>query len=50
MDSVARDIIKAEDIVDYTHKIDFAERFARQLAGAISRTTIGAALRAPQVR
>ena len=50
MDSVARDIIKAEDIVDYTHKIDFAERFARQLAGAISRTTSGAALRAPQVR
>ncbi|MBQ6655669.1 MAG: S49 family peptidase [Ottowia sp.] len=50
MESVARDIVKAEDIVDYTHKIDFAERFARQLAGAISRTTIGTALRAPQVR
>ena len=44
------DKLADEDIVDYTHKIDFAERFARQLAGAISRTTIGAALRAPQVR
>ena len=49
MDSVARDIVKAEDIVDYTHKPDLAERLTRQLTGAISRTAVGA-LRAPQVR
>lgn len=52
MDSVARDIVKAEDIVDYTHKVDFAERLARELAGAVSHAAIGATttLRAPQVR
>ena len=49
VDSVARDIVKAEDIVDYTHKPDLAERLTRQLTGAISRTAVGA-LRAPQVR
>ena len=49
MDSVARDIVKAEDIVDYTHKPDLAERLTRQLTGAISRTAVGA-LRTVQVR
>ena len=52
MDSVARDIVKAEDIVEYTHKPDLAERLTRELAGAFSHAAVGAAaaLRAPQVR
>ena len=50
VDSVARDIVKAEDIVDYTHKPDLAERLTRELAGAFSHAAVGAALRAPQVR
>ena len=51
-DSVARDVVKAEKIVDYTHKIDFAERLARQLAESISHASVGAAaaLRTPQLQ
>jgi protease-4 len=37
LDYVARDVIKAEDIVDYTQKENLAEKFARRLgAGAMS--------------
>jgi protease-4 len=37
LDSVARDVIKAEDIVDYTQKESFTEKFARRFgAGAAS--------------
>ena len=42
-------LLLAEDIVDYTHKPDLAERLTRQLTGAISRTAVGA-LRTVQVR
>ena len=35
LDSVARDVIKAEDVVDYTQKENLAEKFARRFgAGA----------------
>jgi protease-4 len=35
LESVARDVVKAEDIVDYSQKENFAERFARRFgAGA----------------
>ena len=37
LDSVARDVIKAEDIVDYTQKENIAEKFARRFgAGAMN--------------
>ncbi len=37
LDSVARDVIKADDIVDYTERENLAEKFARRLgAGATS--------------
>ncbi len=44
VDSVARDVIKAEDIRDYTVKQNFAEKFAKQFgtemaAGAMSALT-----------
>jgi protease IV len=48
VDSVARDVIKAEDIRDYTEKPNFAEKLAKQfgaamaegLAGALSRFSV----------
>jgi protease-4 len=37
LDSVARDVIKAEDVVDYTQKENIAEKLARRFgAGAVS--------------
>jgi protease-4 len=42
VDSVARDVIKAEDVVDYTQKDSIAERFARRFgtafAGSLAQT------------
>jgi len=44
LDSVARDVIKAEDIVDYTQKEGFAEKVARRFgagaAGALAEFTL----------
>jgi protease-4 len=36
VDFVARDVIKAEDIVDFTQKENFAERFAKRFGAAIA--------------
>lgn len=38
VESVARDVIKAEDIRDYTEKANFAERLARQLGAGAADT------------
>ncbi|MBV8031963.1 MAG: S49 family peptidase [Betaproteobacteria bacterium] len=35
LDSVARDIIKAEDIVDYTEKENIAEKFAKRFGASV---------------
>jgi protease-4 len=35
VDSVARDVVKAEDIVDYTEKQSISERFARRFGAAV---------------
>jgi protease-4 len=43
MDSVARDIIKAEEVRDYTLKRSFAERFAGEL-GSQAATSLSSAL------
>jgi protease-4 len=40
LDYVARDIIKAEDIVDYTQQENIAERFARRFGAATAETLI----------
>ncbi|HEX4926882.1 MAG TPA: S49 family peptidase [Burkholderiales bacterium] len=44
LDSVARDVIKAENIVDYTQKEGIAERFAKRFgaafAGALAETAL----------
>ena len=36
LDSVARDVIKAEDVVDYTLKENIAERFAKRLGAGVA--------------
>lgn len=41
VESVARDVIKAPDLRDYTIKQNFAERFARQFGSDMGETLIG---------
>ncbi|MBI1943635.1 MAG: S49 family peptidase [Betaproteobacteria bacterium] len=36
LDSVARDVIKAEDVVDYTQKENLAEKFARRFGAGVA--------------
>src|SRR5438874_6316866 len=45
LDSVARDVIKAEDIVDYTKKEGFAEKVARRFGAAAASSLAEFALR-----
>jgi len=41
-DSVARDVIKAKDIVDYTQHENFAEQFARKFGTTLAETVLRA--------
>src|SRR6267142_817456 len=51
LDSVAREVIKAEDIVDYTQKEGIAEKFARRFGAGAASTIAEFALRAsPGIR
>src|SRR5438270_6073515 len=51
LDSVARDLIKAEDIVDYTQKEGVAEKLARRFGAEAARAIAEFALRAsPGIR
>jgi protease-4 len=45
LDSVARDVIKAEDMVDYTKKEGFAEKVARRFGAAMASSLAELALR-----
>ncbi len=36
LDSVARDVVKAEKIVDYTEKKNFAERIAKRFGASVA--------------
>jgi protease-4 len=45
LDSVARDVIKAEDIVDYTQKEGIAEKFARRFGAAAANAFADMAVR-----
>src|SRR6266852_9084238 len=49
LDSVARDVIKAEDIVDYTQKEGIAEKFARRFGASAASALAEFALRAAWV-
>jgi protease-4 len=51
LDSVARDVIKAEEIVDFSQKENFAEKFARRFGVSAANTMVEALLRAsPSLR
>jgi protease-4 len=49
LDSVARDVIKAEDIVDYTQKEGFAEKVAKRFGASLASSLAEFALRAAWV-
>jgi len=46
VDSVARDVVKAEDVVDYTEKENLGERLARRFGAAMGTAFGGGAARA----
>ncbi len=51
LDSVARDVVKAEDIVDYTHQDNVAERLAKRFGAAMGQAMVKASLNLmPQLR
>ncbi|HEX6265304.1 MAG TPA: signal peptide peptidase SppA [Burkholderiales bacterium] len=51
LESVARDVVKAEDIVDYTQKENIAEKFARRFGASAATAVMEFALRySPAIR
>ena len=50
LDSVARDVVKAEDIVDYTQRDNVAERLARRFGAAFGEAAFSALRSAPALR
>ncbi|KPK07025.1 MAG: peptidase S49 [Betaproteobacteria bacterium SG8_39] len=51
LDYVAREVVKAEEIVDYTQKENIAERLAKRFGASVTRTLADLALReAPLLR
>jgi protease-4 len=49
LDSIARDVIKAEEIVDFSQKEGIAEKFARRFGAAAANTMVEALLRSSPV-
>jgi protease-4 len=51
LDSIAREVIKAEDIVDYSQKEGVAEKLAKRFGAAMANTLVESAVRAlPVIR
>ncbi len=50
LDFVARDVIKAEDLVDYTRRENVAERLAKRFGAAVGEGAFKAARTLPQLR
>ncbi len=50
LDSVARDVIKAENLVDYTRRENVAERLAKRFGAAVGEGAFKAAKALPQLR
>jgi protease-4 len=51
LDSVARDVVKAEDIVDYTRQDNVAERLVKRFGAAFGEAAVKASLNlVPQLR
>jgi protease-4 len=49
LDSVARDVVKADEIVDFSRKENIAEKFARRFGVAAGNTIVEALLRVSPV-
>ena len=49
LDSVARDVVKAEDIVDYTRHDNVAERLAKRFGAAFGEGAVKALKAAPSI-
>lgn len=47
---MARDVVKAEKLVDYTNKKNLAERFAKRFGAAMGEGAVKALQVAPSVR
>ena len=50
LDSVARDVVKAEKLVDYTNKENIVERFAKRFGAALGEGTVAALRALPALR
>ena len=50
LDSVARDVVKAEKLVDYTNKKNLAERFAKRFGAAMGEGAVAALRSLPPLR
>lgn len=50
LDHVAREVVKTEDVVDYTRRINFAERLARRFGSAVGEGAVKAIRGAPALR
>ena len=50
LDYVARDVVKAEEIIDYTHRENVAERLAKRFGAAIGEGAIRALKTIPAIR
>lgn len=50
VDSVARDVVKAEKLIDYTNKENIAERFAKRFGAAAGQGAVAALRAVPGLR
>ena len=50
LDSVARDVVKAENLADYTNKVNFAERFAKRFGAEVGQGAVNALRALPALR
>ena len=50
LDQVAREVVKAEDIIDYTPKENVAERLAKRFGAAMGAGAVQALRQAPAIR
>ena len=50
LDSVAREVVKAERVIDYTNRENIAERFAKRLGAGVGQGAMGALRALPGLR
>jgi protease-4 len=50
LDAVARDVVKAEEIIDYTHRENVAEKLAKRFGAAVGEGAVRAAKNSTQLR